>query len=476
MDALYSGGVNNPMASIEQISYLMFIKSLTEIDEKQEQIARLSGKKYEKGFSGKFAKYSWRTIARLSGQELFDTISEAFEALHELPLLSRVGKLLFRQAHLKIYNHPTLRSVVQTIDGMDYNNSEKYDTDVKGDLYEYLLSKLSASGSNGQFRTARHIIKMMVQIVNPKPGEYILDPACGTAGFLIEAYKYILERNTSAEDIATGHISGDKLKPEQHEFLKAHAINGYDNDAEMIKIAVMNLYLHGLPQANVKLFDPLCTQKDDDRKYDVILANPPFAGNVNKEAIREEINLPSTATELLFVKYMIDHLSPGGRLGVIVPEGLLFGSTKAHKQLRKLILDDNEVRGIVSIPAGVFKPYSGVKTSIIFLRKGGKTEKVWFYELTADGYSLDDKRQPTGDKDDIPDLLAKWKEKPESDRSWYATLEDIKENDFNLTASRYKPQTLVAMEYPEPKVIIGEALKLEKEIEEGLNSLMQKVQ
>ena len=365
--------------------------------------------------------------------------------------------------------------MVQTIDGMDYNNSEKYDTDVKGDLYEYLLSKLSASGSNGQFRTARHIIKMMVQIVNPKPGEYILDPACGTAGFLIEAYKYILERNTTAEDIAMGNISGDKLKPEQHEFLKAHAINGYDNDAEMIKIAVMNLYLHGLPQANVQLFDPICTQKDGDRKYDAILANPPFAGNVNKEAIREEINLPSTATELLFVKYMIDHLSPGGRLGVIVPEGLLFGSTKAHKQLRKLILHDNEVRGIVSIPAGVFKPYSGVKTSIIFLRKGGKTEKVWFYELTGDGYSLDDKRTEQPEKNDIPDLLKKWKDKPESERSWYATLKEIEENDFNLTASRYKPQTLIAMEYPEPKTIIEDALKLERQIEKGLQDLLQKI-
>lgn len=474
MDELYAGGVNNPMASVEQISYLMFLKSLTEFDEKQEKLTRASGKKYTPVFSGGFAKYNWRTIARLTGDELYNTLSDAFEKLHELPNLSKIGKLLFRQAHLKIYNRPTLRSVVQIIDGMDYNDTAKYDTDVKGDLYEYLLSKLNASGTNGQFRTARHIIQMMVQIVNPKPGEYILDPACGTAGFLIEAYKYILRCHTSKADMKAGHISGDLLKPDQHEFLKAHALTGYDNDADMIKISVMNLYLHGLEQANMRLFDPLCTENDHDRKYDVVLANPPFAGNINEEAILEELNLPTTATELLFVKYMLDHLAPSGRIGVIVPEGVLFGSTRAHKKLRKLLLDENDIRGIVSVPAGVFKPYSGVKTSILFVKKGGKTEKVWFYELTADGFSLDDKRQPTK-KNDLPDLLAKWKNKPESERSWYATREQIKENDDNLTAARYKPQSVVAMKYPEPKAIIEEVLKLEHDIEKGLTALLSKL-
>lgn len=474
MDELYAGGVNNPMASVEQISYLMFLKSLTEFDEKQEKLTRASGKKNTPVLGGGFAKYSWRTIARLTGDELYNTLSEAFEKLQELPNLSKIGKLLFRQAHLKIYNRPTLRSVVQIIDGMDYNDTAKYDTDVKGDLYEYLLSKLNASGTNGQFRTARHIIRMMVQIVNPKPGEYILDPACGTAGFLIEAYKYILRCNTGKEDLKSGHISGDLLKPDQHEFLKTHALTGYDNDADMIKISVMNLYLHGLEQANMRLFDPLCTENDHDRKYDAVLANPPFAGNINEEAILEDLNLPTTATELLFVKYMLDHLAPGGRIGVIVPEGVLFGSTRAHKKLRKLLLDENDIRGIVSVPAGVFKPYSGVKTSILFVKKGGKTDKVWFYELTADGFSLDDKRQPT-EKNDLPDLLAKWKNKPESERSWYATREEIEKNDDNLTASRYKPQSVEVVEHENPKAIIAEVLKLESEIEKGLKALQSKL-
>ena len=196
MDELFAGGVNNPMTAIEQISYLMFLKSLTEFDEQQERLAGLSGKKYESIFNGKVTKFSWRVISRLSGDELYNTLSEVFEHLHELPKLTSTGKTLFRQAHLKIYNRPTLKSVVTIIDGMDYNNTQKYDTDVKGDMYEYLLNRIAVSGTNGQFRTPRHIIKMMVEFSKPKPSDLILDPACGTAGFLIEAYKNILRTNT----------------------------------------------------------------------------------------------------------------------------------------------------------------------------------------------------------------------------------------------------------------------------------------
>ena len=222
------------------------------------------------------------------------------------PLLP-IGKVLFRQAHLKIFNRPTLRSVVSIIDGMDYNNSQKYDTDVKGDLYEYLLSKIAISGTNGQFRTPRHIIKMMVNLIKPKAGQYILDPTCGTAGFLIQVYLYIMEQNTSEEMKKEGHITGDRLRPDQHEFLKTHALTGYDNDIDMIKIAIMNLYLHGLENANVRHHDPLTLPTENDRKYDIILTNPPFAGNVNKEAILEDFDLRTTKTELLFGEYFYKH-------------------------------------------------------------------------------------------------------------------------------------------------------------------------
>ncbi len=475
MDELWAGGVNNPMTAIEQISFLMFIKSLTEMDEKQEQLQRAMGTKYSPIFSNSWGKYSWRTIARLSGDPLYVNLSEVIEKLHELPKLSGMGKELFKQAHLKIFNRPTLKSVVSIIDGMDYNNTQKYDTDVKGDLYEYLLSKIAISGTNGQFRTPRHIIKMMVKILDPKAGQYILDPACGTAGFLIEAFLHIMEQNTSEEASKEGHATGDRLKPHQHEFLKTHALTGYDNDTDMIKIAIMNLYLHGLEGANVRHHDPLTLPTENDRKYDIILANPPFAGSVNKEAILEDFDLKTAKTELLFGEYFYKHLAPGGKAAVIVPEGVLFGSTTVHKKLRKWFLDECMIHGIVSLPSGVFKPYAGVKTAIIVFERGGITEKVWFYEITGDGYSLDDKRNPQPDKNDMPDLIEKWEAKPESDNSWYATREEIIESDLNLAAGRYKPYEHEEVKYPEPGEIVAEIVELEERIGKGLKSLMKKV-
>lgn len=381
MDELYAGGVNNPMSAIEQISYLMFLKSLTEMDEKQGQLQKIMGSKYTPVFSGSLSRYGWRTVARLSGDPLYVTLSEAFEKFHELPNLSAMGKILFRQAHLKIFNRPTLRSVVSLIDGMDYNDSQKYDTDVKGDLYEYLLDKIAISGTNGQFRTPRHIIKMMVNLLKPKAGQYILDPTCGTAGFLIQVYLYIMEQNTSEEMKKEGQITGDRLRPDQHEFLKTHALTGYDNDVDMIKIAVMNLYLHGLENAKVRHHDPLTLPTEKDRKYDLILTNPPFAGNVNKEAILEDFDLRTTKTELLFGEYFYKHLAPGGKAAVIVPEGVLFGSTNAHKKLRTWLLDDCTVLGIISLPSVVFKPYAGVKTSIVVLRGAAELIRSGFMKL-----------------------------------------------------------------------------------------------
>jgi type I restriction enzyme M protein len=475
MDELWAGGVNNPMTAIEQISYLMFLKSLTELDEKQEQLQRLTGNPHKSKFTDSWAKYSWRTTARLSGDPLYVNLSEAFEKLHELPGLSQMGKELFRQAHLKIFNRPTLRSVVSIIDGMDYNNTQKYDTDAKGDLYEYLLSKIAISGTNGQFRTPRHIIKMMVNLIKPKTGQYILDPACGTAGFLIQAYLYIMEQNTSEEMRKEGHFTGDRLRPDQHKFLKMHALTGYDNDTDMIKISIMNLYIHGLENANVRHHDPLTLPTENDRKYDIILANPPFAGSLNKEAILEDFDLRTAKTELLFGEYFYKHLAPGGKAAVIVPEGVLFGSAKAHKRLRGWLLDECKIHGVISLPSGVFRPYAGVKTAILVFERGGKTEKVWFYEITGDGYSLNDKRTPQPDKNDIPDLLEKWETKPESERSWYATREEIKGDDDNLTAGRYKPHVHEEVEYAKPKDIITDVLELEDKINKGLKGLIKKV-
>ncbi|MCD6345896.1 MAG: SAM-dependent DNA methyltransferase, partial [Bacteroidales bacterium] len=356
MNRLFAGGVNNPITAIEQITYLMFLKDLTEMDEQQSRLSELNSKKYASVFVNGSGKYSWRVIARLQGKELFDTLTEAIEKLHELPNLTEVGKMLFRQAHLKVYNQPTLKALVEIIDGMDYNNPEKYDSDVKGDLYEYLLGTLSVAKRAGQFRTPRHIIKKMVEVLDIKPSDTIFDPACGTGGFLVEAYKYIMLSNTSKEELKSGHMSGDQLKPAQHRFLQTQAINGYDNDADMIKIAIMNLYLHNINASNVKFFDPLCSPEEEKRKYDKILANPPFSGTINTESIQEDKNINTTKTELLFLKYMYDHLEVGGRSAVIVPEGVLFGLTSAHKKMRQILLDECKIDAVVSLPSGVFKP------------------------------------------------------------------------------------------------------------------------
>lgn len=475
MDELWAGGVNNPMTSIEQISYLMFLKSITEMDEKQQQLSQMSGNKREPIFNEKTSRYSWRIIARLTGDELYNTVTEAFENLQNLPGLSSMGKTLFKQAHLKIYNKPTLRSVITIIDSLDYDNTEKYDTDVKGDLYEYLLSRISASGTNGQFRTPRHIIKVMVDVLDPKPSDTILDPACGTAGFLIEAYKHIMRANTSEEDLKAELISGDKLLPAQYKFLHTEAINGYDNDSEMIKVALMNLYLHNLHSSHVVHFDPICLPEEKKRKYDCVLANPPFAGTINNENIQEDINLNTTKTELLFLKYMYDHLVDGGRCAVIVPEGILFGSTGAHKKMRQIFIDDCRIDAIVSLPSGVFKPYAGVKTAIIFYTKGGKTDKVWFYEVAGDGFTLDDKRNPDPANNNLIKLPDAFKKKMETELSWFASREQIIEEDYNLTASRYKPVSLETIEYEDPKKIIQDVLKIENEIVEGLIKLSKEI-
>lgn len=470
MDELWSGGVNIPTTSIEQVSYLMFLKSLTEMDEKHAELAKRTGSKYKMLFSISWAKYSWRTVSRLSGDELYNTLVEAFEKFQELPNLSEMGKILFRQAHLKIYSRPTLKSVVSIIDGMDYNDPQKYDTDVKGDLYEYLLSKINTSGTNGQFRTPRHIIDFMARLLDPKPGDYILDPACGTAGFLIQAYKYILEKNTSKDELKSGHKTGDKLKPSQHNFLKEQALNGYDNDGEMIKFAIMNLYLHGLESANVRHFDPLCWQNDKDRKYDIILANPPFSGSIKKEAILEDINLNTTATELLFVKYMADHLAPEGKAAIVVPEGLLFGSTGAHLKLKKQLIEDFNILGVISMAAGLFKPYSGVKTSIIIFSKSKPQKKIWFYELQNDGFSIDEKRTPINEND-IPDLLTKWCDKPESSVSRWVEVDRIINNGYDLSISSYQSSDHAEVVYEKPHVIIKRIKKLETEIGDIINSI-----
>ena len=462
MDILYAGGVNNPMDSIEQLSYMMFLRLLWE---KDEALASLD-KRYQRIFSGSWARYGWGNFVTLTGDDLFDSLRNALEKLHELPGLSSTGKLLFDRATLKIYDRPTLRAVVQGIADMDLAAHDG--GDVKGDMYEYLLSRLAMSGTNGQFRTPRHIIDMMVELVDPEPGERICDPACGTAGFLISSFNHILKANTSKSSLKRGEVNGDLLKSQQWKFLEEQAFTGYDNDANMVKIAILNLYLHQLEKANIEFHNPLTISKGTPYPglvFDVILANPPFAGKIQQESILSDLNykLNTRATELLFLKWFIDHLAPGGRAGVIVPNGVLFGSTNAATALREMLLTECDLQAVLSLPSGVFRPYAGVATAALIFEKGTPTKSVWFYDLTADGFSLDDKRSPI-DANDIPDVLAKWLGREEGPNSYRVPIEEIRENDWSLAAGRYKPVTTEAVNHDAPSEILGDVLKLENEI------------
>lgn len=468
MNILWAGGVNNPMDSIEQISYLLFLRLLTE---KDNVLASLD-KKYVCIFSGKWARYAWGNFVTLTGNNLFNAVRDAIEKLHELPGLTDTGKLLFSRATLKIYDRPTLRAVVQAIHDMDLSAHDGHD--LKGDMYEYLLSKLSASGTNGQFRTPRHIIDLMVSLVDPQPGQRICDPACGTAGFLISAFSHILNQNRGA---GRKSYPGGKLTDAQWKHIENQAFTGFDNDANMVKIAILNLYLHQLEKARVSMLNPLTTGFGGaypGQRFDVILANPPFAGKVQDESILADLNykLNTRATELLFLKWFIDHLAPGGRAGVIVPNGTLFGSNNAATKLRELLLTECDLQAVISLPSGVFKPYAGVSTAALIFQKGKPTNSVWFYDLTADGFSFDDKRTPIV-ANDIPDMFAKWPNREEGPNSYRVPLEKIRENDWSLAAGRYKSLTTKVVNHDVPAEILGDVLRLENEIIQRGNTLFK---
>ncbi len=473
MDILYAGGVNNPMDSIEQCSYLLFLRLLTE---KDETLARLD-KKYTRIFSGNWSRYAWGNFVTLTGDNLFNAVRDAIEKLHELPGLTDTGKLLFSRATLKIYDRPTLRAVIQGIHEMDLAAHDGID--FKGDMYEYLLSKLAASGTNGQFRTPRHIIDLIVQLVNPQPVQRICDPACGTAGFLISALNHILRQHTKPADLKRGIVDGSMLKPAQWKFLEEQAFTGFDNDANMVKIAILNLYLHQLERAKIDHFNALTTGfggNYPEKMFDCILANPPFSGKVQDESILADLNykLNTRATELLFLKWFIDHLAPNGRAGVIVPNGVLFGSTNAATKLRELLLTECELQAVISLPSGVFKPYAGVATAALIFQKSAPTKSVWFYDMTADGYSLDDKRTQI-EANDIPDVLAKWPNRDEGPNSYRVPIEKIKEYGWTLSAGRYKSVTTEAVNHDDAAEILGNILKLESEIIKRGNALLTQI-
>jgi type I restriction enzyme M protein len=491
-DKFWSGGISNPLTAIEQISYLLFMKRLDELDIKKKNDAEFTGEPYKSIFEGANNELRWSHFKQMEGGEMLLHIqTKVFPFLktlgtEESHFAKHMGNAVF------IISKPSLLvEAVSIIDEIFEEISEQESNgqgfqDTQGDLYEYLLSEITSAGKLGQFRTPRHIIQLICELVNPKLGDTICDPACGTGGFLLGAYQHILTTHTSKEhrqideNGLTRGLLGDKLTSEkQWTHLKEKTFFGYDMDESMVRIGLMNLMMHGISSPNIEQKDTLSKKYNENSHYDVIMANPPFKGSIDKGDINEGLSLNTTKTELLFVNRIINSLKVGGRAGMIVPDGVLFGSSNAHKQARKMLLNDCELQGIVSMPSGVFKPYAGVSTAILIFVKGGETEKVWFYDMQSDGFSLDDKRTKINGGGDLPDIVEKWKNRKsqkENDRGskfFLVGKKEIEKNDFDLSINRYKETEYEEVKYEDSEIILNKIETLEKDIVAGIKDLRQ---
>lgn len=458
MNILFGAGVASHATIIEQINYLVFLRSLSKKDDN----AMILDSSAEKIFSGELAKYHWDNLLVLNAEVLFTTLEDIFRKLPELATDQTI-RLLFRDAHVKIFDKPTLRRLVHEIEKM-MSGLEKEaisgHTDIFGDMYEYLLSKLSQSGTMGSFRTPRHIIKFIVDVIDPNKGETILDPACGTAGFLVSALEHLKNKYTSDELKKEGRLVMDKLNTGERDFVYQHTFTGFDSDFDMFKFGLMNLYLHKLEHPNIKRQNTLVDTAGDRTKWDIILANPPFAGALDQDSVSEDLRMNTRATEVLFLKYIIDHLSQNGRAGVIVPEGVVFSTDNAHKKIRQILVEDAGLWCVVSLPSGVFNPYAGVKTSILFFDKSKKDKKkeILFIKVEHDGFELGAQRKPI-DKNDLPDkqeIINAFASGTINfdDNSLVVFKEDIaRSGDYSLSGDKYRQKSIhVDSKWPIAKI------------------------
>ncbi len=487
-DMFYSGGMSNPLSSIEQISYLIFMKRLEDTDNQQRKAAERRGQKYTSIFKGK-ENGRWSHWMHFDAEGMLKHVRDVvFPFIKELKGEGNFYSESMKDAVFLIPKPSLIQEAVKIID--EINLSAK-GIDLQGDIYEYLLSEISQSGKNGQFRTPRHIIRMIVELVDPKLGNRICDPACGTSGFLIGAYNHILKEHTDPENIeydddgAPHKLIGDKIVNKKHwNFLWQKSFYGCDFDTTMVRIGLMNMVLHGIASPNIRYADTLSKSFKERNLYDIMLANPPFKGNVDKSDIAEDLTVTGQSkkpkTELLFLNLFTNMLIPGGKCGVIVPDGVLFGSSNAHMDIRKMLLEKCGLEAVISMPSGVFKPYAGVSTAVLVFTKGEKTDKVWFYDMQADGYSLDDKRTKI-EQNDIPDIIEKWKtrdknKQPRKGDKWlWVDYKGIKENKYDLSISRYKPIEYEEIEYEKPEVIMNKVLKAEKKIEQDIEQIQEMI-
>lgn len=475
-NTFWANGMSNHITAIEQMSYLIFMKRLEDLENDRIISAKRSGSKYTSVFEGK-EDMRWSVWQNYDGQKMLKHVNEkVFPFIKNLKGKGSYFTKQMENANFEIRDNATLlQNAVQAIDSMRISERN---LDVQGDLYEYLLSKLTTAGLNGQFRTPRHIIRMMVELLDPKLYQKICDPACGTGGFLINAYQHILKEYTNEESIefdedgVAHNLFGEKLSKKEQEFLMKNQFYGFDFENTMVRIASMNMILHGFDEPNIENENTLNKSFKQDAIYHVIFANPPFAGNITKNEISDNFQVVTPKTELLFLQLFYNLLLKGGQACVIVPEGALSTSSNQHNKVRQLILENCRVDAVIAMPSGIFKPYAGVTTSIVLFTKGEKTESVWFYEMENDGYSLDDKRTKI-DKNDIPDILKKFKAKQVSEKSWNVTIDRIEKNNWNLSASKYKPYVAPKSQYSDPVKIINKITILENDIKSDLNKLLE---
>ena len=475
-NTMWSGGISNPLSVIEQLTYLLFIKRLDELHTlKERKAARLNQPIEAPIFSPREEALRWSRFKELAPEPMFEIVRDkVFPFMKSLGTNGERGAGSTYTHHMKdaLFMMPTARVLANVVDQLD--GIDMADRDTKGDLYEYMLGKIASAGQNGQFRTPRHIIQLMVDMTAPNPSDVICDPACGTAGFLIAASEYLHDHHSDT-------IYKDA---EARRRFNDHTFHGYDFDSTMLRIGSMNMLLHGVENPDIRYKDSLAeTDQTDAEKYSLVLANPPFAGSLDYESTAKDLLqvVKTKKTELLFLTLFLRLLQIGGRAAVIVPDGVLFGSSKAHKSLRKMLVEEQKLDAVISMPSGVFKPYAGVSTAILFFTKtnSGGTDNVWFYDMQADGYSLDDKRTPQPDKSDLKDILTRWQnrageaERERTDQSFLVPAEEIAGNDYDLSINRYKEVAYEAVEHDPPKVILERLAALEVEIAEGREELAE---
>jgi len=490
---IWAGGITNPLTVIEQLTYLMFIRSLDEKELENEGFENLTGEAGEKIFPQSAVGQSmrWSKFKDKDPRDIYNTISlRVFPAIKNmkygrLPDFDESGEIIEipddpnkgkarESAFARYMNNatfliPTPQVLQKIITGLeDLYEHDIAELDMQGDLYEYMLGKLATAGQNGQFRTPKHIRELMVQLLQPTPDDLIVDPACGTAGFLVSSAEYIRKKYE------------DSMTDAQWENFDGPGFTGFDTDPTMLRISAMNLMLHSIKNPEIDYKDSVSKQNEIKEKYTMCLANPPFKGTVDAESINDNLKAVTNTkkTELLFLALFLRMLKKGGQCACIVPDGVLFGSSKAHQAIRKELVENHQLRAVISMPSGVFKPYAGVSTAILVFTKtgAGGTEDVWFYDMQADGFSLDDKRSEI-EANDIPDILQRFhnldaeKERKRTEQSFFVPKQEIADNGYDLSINKYKEIEYTPIEYPPTKEILAQIRQLETEITENLNEL-----